>query len=61
MLKCCYVISKFNSHAGNTVTLLVTNNRLHRLKSTRNARTENVLIAGVINFFLIGIVKEVQA
>ena len=39
MLKCCCVISKFNSCAGNTVALVVENNRLHRPKSTSHART----------------------
>ena len=39
MLKCCYVISKFNSRAGNTVAWVVENDRLHRLKSTSHART----------------------
>ena len=29
MLKCCYVISKFNSRAGNTVALVVENDCLH--------------------------------
>ena len=39
MLKCYCVISKFNSHAGNTVALVVENNRLHLLKSTSHVRT----------------------
>ena len=67
MLSCCCVNSKFNSRAGNTVTLGVENNRLHRLNSTSHARTCTkmidmvaCLIARVTGFFLIDIVNKVQ-
>ena len=62
------MVSKFNSRAGNTVTLVVENNRLHRPNSTSNARKCSkivdmvaCLIARVTGFFLIGIVNKVQA
>ena len=48
------MVSKFNGHAGNTVTLVVENNRLHREKSTSHARMIDMvacLIARVIGFF----------
>ena len=67
MLSCCCVVSKLNSRAGNTVTLIVKNNRLHRVNSTSHAcalkMTDMVacLIACVTGFFLIDIVNKVQA
>ena len=60
------MVSKLNSPAGNTVTLVVENNRLHQLKSTNHACVKMIdmvacLIVRVINFFLIDLVNEVQA
>ena len=57
------MISKFNSRAGNTVALIVENDRLQatRARALKMVDTVACLIARVINFFLIDIVKEVQA
>ena len=69
MLICCWVVSNFNSHAGNTFALVVENNRLDRLKSTSAFKCAYslkmidmvaCLVAHVINFFLIDIVNEAQ-
>ena len=60
------MVSKFNSRAGNTVTLVVEKNRLHRLKSTSRAHALKMfdmvacLIAREIGFFLTDKANEVQ-
>ena len=60
------MVSKFNSRAGNTVTLVVEKNRLHQLKSTSHAHALKMidmvacLIALEIGFFLNDKANEVQ-
>ena len=61
------MVLKFNSRAGNTITLVIKNNCLHRLNSTSHAHALKIidmvacLIARVTGFFLIDIVNKVKA